>query len=178
MALLVILPIHTHNKFELCYMQQDQSSRFLQLTSTLSVSTQGDWATCKDFSPEIPSYIPKSISFTSCQDYIGLLTLTIFKSNVRSSIQLSATKKLTNRLVASEWSWWYILIWHEQKTWLFRCLVTRPWPPFQMDLERAQFLLRQAFDEDEGENKEEASELYMQAVEMFIKIVSNRWKCC
>ena len=45
-----------------------------------------------------------------------------------------------------------------------------------MDLERAQFLLRQAFDEDEGENKDEASELYMQAVEMFIKIVSNKWK--
>ncbi|XP_067649573.1 calpain-7-like [Haliotis asinina] len=40
----------------------------------------------------------------------------------------------------------------------------------QQDLERAQFLLHQAFDEDENDNKEDAVELYSEAVEMFIKI--------
>jgi hypothetical protein len=40
-------------------------------------------------------------------------------------------------------------------------------------LERATFLLNQAFDEDESENHKEAVELYSEAVELFIKIVSN-----
>ncbi|XP_041366509.1 calpain-7-like [Gigantopelta aegis] len=40
----------------------------------------------------------------------------------------------------------------------------------QLDLERAQFLLHQAFDEDESNNTEEAVELYMEAVELFLKI--------
>jgi hypothetical protein len=44
---------------------------------------------------------------------------------------------------------------------------------FQLNLERATFLLNQAFDEDESENHKEAVELYSEAVELFIKIVSN-----
>ena len=36
------------------------------------------------------------------KDYIGLLTLTIVKSNVRSPIQYSTTKKLTNQLLESD----------------------------------------------------------------------------
>ena len=40
------------------------------------------------------------------KDYIGLLTLTIAKSNVRSPLQFSITKKLklTNQLLESEWN--------------------------------------------------------------------------
>lgn len=40
-------------------------------------------------------------------------------------------------------------------------------------LERATFLLNQAFDEDESENHKEAVELYSEAVELFLKIRSN-----
>ncbi|XP_014780312.1 calpain-7 [Octopus bimaculoides] len=42
--------------------------------------------------------------------------------------------------------------------------------PQQLDLERAAFLVQQAFEEDEKENKEEAVELYTQAVELCIKV--------
>ena len=43
----------------------------------------------------------------------------------------------------------------------------------KLNLERATFLLNQAFDEDESENHKEAVELYSEAVELFIKIRSN-----
>ncbi|XP_078656259.1 calpain-7-like [Branchiostoma floridae x Branchiostoma belcheri] len=39
----------------------------------------------------------------------------------------------------------------------------------QIDLERARFLIEQAFEEDENDNKEEAAELYMEAVELCLK---------
>lgn len=41
----------------------------------------------------------------------------------------------------------------------------------QVDLERAHFLVTQAFDEDEKGNDEEAIELYTQAVELCINTV-------
>ncbi|XP_014671415.1 PREDICTED: calpain-7-like [Priapulus caudatus] len=41
-------------------------------------------------------------------------------------------------------------------------------PQHQLDLERAQFLLLQAFDEDEENNVDDAAELYMQAAELCI----------
>lgn len=41
----------------------------------------------------------------------------------------------------------------------------------QLDLERAHFLVTQAFDEDEKGNGEEAVELYTQAVELCINTV-------
>ena len=41
----------------------------------------------------------------------------------------------------------------------------------QVDLERAHFLVTQAFDEDEKGNSDEAIELYMQAVELCIQTV-------
>ena len=41
---------------------------------------------------------------------IGLLTLTIVKSNVRSPIESSTKKKLTNQLLVSEWSWWWSIV--------------------------------------------------------------------
>lgn len=41
-----------------------------------------------------------------------------------------------------------------------------------MDLERAHFLVTQAFEEDEKGNDDEAIELYTQAVELCIKTVS------
>ncbi|CAC5410761.1 CAPN7 [Mytilus coruscus] len=43
----------------------------------------------------------------------------------------------------------------------------------KLNLERATFLLNQAFDEDESENLKEAVELYSEAVELFLKIRSN-----
>lgn len=42
-----------------------------------------------------------------------------------------------------------------------------------MDLERAHFLVTQAFEEDEKGNDDEAVELYTQAVELCIKTVST-----
>ncbi|KAI8515938.1 calpain 7 [Branchiostoma belcheri] len=39
----------------------------------------------------------------------------------------------------------------------------------QIDLERARFLIEHAFEEDENDNKEEAAELYMEAVELCLK---------
>ena len=45
---------------------------------------------------------------------------------------------------------------------------------FQLDTERAKFLLEHAFEEDAKENKEEAFELYAQAAELFLKLVSIR----
>ncbi|KAL5006400.1 hypothetical protein ScPMuIL_015206 [Solemya velum] len=44
---------------------------------------------------------------------------------------------------------------------------------YEFDLDRAQFLLRQAFEEDENKNTQEAIELYSQSVELFIKIRSE-----
>lgn len=41
----------------------------------------------------------------------------------------------------------------------------------QLDLERARFLVTQAFEEDEKGNDEEAVELYTQAVELCIQTV-------
>lgn len=41
----------------------------------------------------------------------------------------------------------------------------------QLDLERAHFLVTQAFDEDEKGNAEEAIELYTEAVELCLKTV-------
>lgn len=41
----------------------------------------------------------------------------------------------------------------------------------QLDLERAHFLVTQAFDEDEKGNREEAVELYTEAVELCLKTV-------
>ena len=38
-------------------------------------------------------------------------------------------------------------------------------------MERAEFLLRQAFEQDEGGNEEEAVELYMQAAELCLTLV-------
>lgn len=43
----------------------------------------------------------------------------------------------------------------------------------QLDLERAYFLVTQAFDEDEKGNSDEAIELYTQAVELCIQAVST-----
>ncbi|CAH1789739.1 unnamed protein product [Owenia fusiformis] len=40
----------------------------------------------------------------------------------------------------------------------------------QLNMERAEYTIREAFDEDEGGNKDEAIELYMEAAEMFLKI--------
>ena len=40
-----------------------------------------------------------------------------------------------------------------------------------MKKERADFLLRQAFDEDEAGNEAEATELYMEAAELCIELV-------
>lgn len=47
----------------------------------------------------------------------------------------------------------------------------------QLDLERAHFLVTQAFEEDEKGNDEEAVELYTQAVELCIQTVrlSGQW---
>ena len=42
---------------------------------------------------------------------------------------------------------------------------------FQLKMERAEFLLRQAFEQDEGGNEEEAVELYMQAAELCLTLV-------
>lgn len=41
----------------------------------------------------------------------------------------------------------------------------------QLDLERAHFLVTQAFDEDEKENVEDAIELYTEAVDLCLKTV-------
>lgn len=41
----------------------------------------------------------------------------------------------------------------------------------QLDLERAHFLVTQAFDEDDKGNAEEAVELYTEAVELCLKTV-------
>lgn len=41
----------------------------------------------------------------------------------------------------------------------------------KLDMERGNFLLHQAFDEDEAGNLNEAKELYTEAVEVFLKIV-------
>lgn len=41
----------------------------------------------------------------------------------------------------------------------------------QLDLERAHFLVTQAFDEDDKGNAEEAIELYTEAVELCLKTV-------
>lgn len=41
----------------------------------------------------------------------------------------------------------------------------------KLDMERGNFLLHQAFDEDEAGNLSEAKELYTEAVEVFLKIV-------
>lgn len=41
----------------------------------------------------------------------------------------------------------------------------------QLDLERAHFLVTQAFDEDDKGNMEEAVELYTEAVELCLKTV-------
>jgi hypothetical protein len=41
----------------------------------------------------------------------------------------------------------------------------------KLNAERANFLLHQAFDEDEAGNLAEAKELYTEAVEVFLKIV-------
>lgn len=41
----------------------------------------------------------------------------------------------------------------------------------KLDMERGNFLLYQAFDEDEAGNLSEAKELYTEAVEVFLKIV-------
>lgn len=43
----------------------------------------------------------------------------------------------------------------------------------QLDLERAYFLVTQAFEEDEKENTDEAIELYTQAVELCIQAVGR-----
>lgn len=45
--------------------------------------------------------------------------------------------------------------------------------PQQLDLERAKFLVEQAFDEDAADNKKEALDLYMQAAELCIKVVGT-----
>ena len=42
----------------------------------------------------------------------------------------------------------------------------------KLNMERGNFLLHQAFDEDEAGNLSEAKELYTEAVEVFLKIVS------
>lgn len=43
----------------------------------------------------------------------------------------------------------------------------------QLDLERARFLVTQAFEEDAKENAEEAIELYSEAVELCLNTVSK-----
>ena len=43
----------------------------------------------------------------------------------------------------------------------------------QLELERATFLIRQAFEEDEAGDREEAVQLYTQAVELCLNIVSG-----
>lgn len=45
----------------------------------------------------------------------------------------------------------------------------------QVDLERAHFLVTQAFEEDEKGNDDEAIELYTQAVELCIKTVDHHF---
>lgn len=42
----------------------------------------------------------------------------------------------------------------------------------KLELDRAEFLLRQGLDEDEAGNEEEAIELYLQAAELCLKAVS------
>ena len=44
---------------------------------------------------------------------------------------------------------------------------------FQLDTERAKYLLEQAFEEDANDNREEAFELYAQAAEFFLKLVDD-----
>lgn len=48
----------------------------------------------------------------------------------------------------------------------------------QVDLERAHFLVTQAFEEDEKGNGDEAIELYTQAVELCIKTVGVSLSVC
>ena len=43
----------------------------------------------------------------------------------------------------------------------------------QLELDRAKFLIYQAFEEDENGSKEEAVELYMQTAELCLQIVNN-----
>ena len=45
----------------------------------------------------------------------------------------------------------------------------------QTDLERARFLLTEALDEDEKGHVQDAIDLYTEAVELCIKIVSHDW---
>ncbi|KAK3108545.1 hypothetical protein FSP39_010301 [Pinctada imbricata] len=61
----------------------------------------------------------------------------------------------------------YILRAEELKRMSFLLMV------FQLHLERGNFLLRQAFDEDEAGNYPEAKELYTEAVDLFLQIRSN-----
>ena len=42
----------------------------------------------------------------------------------------------------------------------------------QLDMDKASFLLNQAFDEDANDNEEEAFELYTQAAELCLELVS------
>lgn len=42
----------------------------------------------------------------------------------------------------------------------------------KLELDRAEFLLKQGLDEDESGNEEEAVELYLQAAELCLKAVS------
>lgn len=50
----------------------------------------------------------------------------------------------------------------------------------QLDLERADFLLRQAFNEEEEKNIDEAVDLYVEAVDLCLKAVkfSNDFSEC
>ena len=50
----------------------------------------------------LPMNVVNSIVMIPIKDYIGLLTLTIVKSNVGNPIQSSTTKKLTNQLLELE----------------------------------------------------------------------------
>ena len=43
----------------------------------------------------------------------------------------------------------------------------------QIQMDRAKFLVEKAFEEDEQDNNEEASELYMQAVELCLTLVGD-----
>ncbi len=60
-----------------------------------------------------------------------------------------------------------------ESLWLVQAQSTDPLKSkHQLDLERAYFLVTQAFEEDEKENTDEAIELYTQAVELCIQAVS------
>lgn len=69
---------------------------------------------------------------------------------------------------------WPLLLWKAKYS-LFRSVQSQNTDPLkskqQLDLERARFLVTQAFDEDDKGNAEEAVELYTEAVELCLKTV-------